>query len=196
MVMEDAGALQLCFQKLKQLEEGGVVSITIEGGVMRYAGNMPTLEKKIGAMARWFTEDKDTVTYSVPHIGDLVLAIRVTGDFASASLYQYDWAGSRKVCYDSCEASNLAVLQPFPDGYPLLPSSKALYVEVSGAGRAEVVVTYAFLDTASRRLLSGFTDGDEDKGVKVRHRDGAIYQVVGLMSPGHSPNYLAPLARG
>lgn len=195
--MEGAGALQPCFEKLKQLEDAGVASITIEDGVMRYAGNMPTLDEKIAAVARWFTQDRDTVTYSVPHIGDLVLGIRVSGDFASASVYQYDWAGSRKVCYDACEATNnVAVLEPFPDGYPLLPSVKALYVDVSGTGRVEVVVTYAFLDAASRRLLSGFTDGDEDKGVKVRHRDGTMYQVVGLLSPGHSPNYLAPLSRG
>lgn len=132
------------------------------------------------------------VTYSVSGMGDLVLGIRVVGDFSSTTVYQYDWSGSRKVCYEA--ANGCALLEPFPDGYPFLAVGKAFYVEVCGAGAVEAFVTYAFLDSASRRLLAGFRDDeDADKGIKLRHRDGRLYQAVGMLSQGHSPNYLAPL---
>lgn len=214
--------LESVFEKLIELEKNSVRGIKLDKstGIFDYMNNMPIYTRNInlikkmssGANSDICSNNDVCLLYSIPRIGDLVTNIRVHGVFKSAMLYQYDWTGSIKIIYDSfsdVSASDDSVcdanMNPFPtSGYPLLPSGKALYLEVSDGvclnddddddnGDINVSVEYVFLDDESRRELVNYREGDSDHGVKVVHSNGTIYQVLNMSDCGYSPNVLGPV---
>ena len=186
--------------KLNELDDKGIESISIdESGCLRYLGNMPVWEEKLALIDNDKYMNGLGYLYTVPRSGDLLLSIEITGRFWGATMFQYDWTGGHKIKYDSYDTDNNEMLTnvtmaPFPDsGYPLLPAGKQLYVEVMTKPREDIdcIATYAFLDTASRKRLMDYRDGND--GVKVRHENGDMYQVLNMNEWGYSPNYLALL---
>ena len=196
--------LESVFLKLIELEKNETrgVSFDKETGIFHYMNNMPLCNININDMkVSDFDKNSEDRLYMISRLGDLVLNIKVIGNFKSAMLFQYDWTGSIRIVYDHLfckEGYNCVNINPFPtSGYPLLPSGKALYLEVLeidiNSNNVEVVVEYAFLDAESRRDLVKYREGGSDDGVKVVHSNGTIYQVLNMNDWGYSPNYLGPI---
>jgi hypothetical protein len=186
-----------------KLDDKSIESIIIdESGCLGYFGNMPVWKEKLALVDNDKYMNGLGYLYTVPHTGDLLLNIEITGKFWGATMFQYDWTGSHKIKYDSYDTDtndsydtdNNVTMAPFPDsGYPLLQVGKQLYVEVMTKPHNDIdcIATYAFLDTVSRKRLMEYREGNH--GVKVRHENGDVYQVLNMHEWGYSPNYLALL---
>lgn len=59
-----------------------------------------------------------------------------------------------------------------------------------GPGVVTIKATYALLDSVSRRLVGNWCDETNKNGVKLKHCDGTIYQVLNIHDFGYSPNVL------
>jgi hypothetical protein len=185
-------AYEAVFKELNRMEECGIRSIIIHAtGIMEYLHNSPRVSQNIDPLQR---KDEDTLLYVVPRNGDLLLTVTVSGSFESAELFQYDWTGSRRTVYVKLEKPG--TMNPFPySGFPLLQCGKALYLSLSKPVNAQVSVTYAFLETTSRRALAQHISPNSHDGIKVTHANGDLYQAVNVTDHGYSPNYLALIGK-
>jgi hypothetical protein len=135
--------------------------------------------------------------YIIPRLGDILQEIKIVGCFKTAEIYQYCWTGSRKVLYDTIKYEDSSIIEPFGiSGIPMICVGKNLYVEITDAADdVEVHVTFGYLPKECRLKLARFRmdDSDNGYGVKILHRDGSIYQFIGLNDYGFSPNYLTKI---
>lgn len=130
--------------------------------------------------------------------------VRIEGSCEKVEFYQYNWTGSVKVMYDERDGGD-CTMEPFPSGIPLLQCGKAFYVSVrNGKDDVKVYATYTFLDGPSRKKLATYTfpEGNPmyqanppiyEHGVKIRHRNGKMYQATCVLDLGYSPNSLIPI---
>lgn len=189
------------FQRVKELDEQKIRTLHIDDGIVTYLDNAPTQTCVIPiADSQSYKCEKGHLLYVLPRDGDLLLSVEVNGTFRHAEFYQYDSMGSTKVVLDSL--NNPDVMQPFPDGIPLLQCGKAFYLDVEGANNVVVSATYVFLDNVSRRELADYTHDDGHPyyvkgpetvyrhGVKLRHKSGCLYQVFNVCDHGYSPNFI------
>ncbi len=192
MTLEDV------FKTLDEFERVGKHTIDInEYGVYKYLFNSPTMTDNVDPNPKSMyniesDESDDYLLYVIPRNGDILLYVDVEGVFAEATLYQYDWTGSRKIVYEQIlEAGRM---NPFPEsGIPLLQCGKALYIEVKATSHVAVAVTatYAFLETESRCKLAQYVFPNTEHGIKAVHANGDIYQAINIHDLSYSPNYFA-----
>ena len=194
--------METIFQELSVIEQKGIETMRIVEGTFEYLHNTPL---KAFEIEPFKTLDDGATLYSVGRNGDLLMNVKIEGGSCGKTLfYQYDWTGSREVIYDENDGGN-CIMQPFPSGIPLLQCGKAFYVSVkNGTSDVKVYATYAYLDSPSRRKLATYTfpQGEPvyrspepvyEDGVKVRHRNGKMYQATCVVEMGYSPNSLVPI---
>jgi hypothetical protein len=182
-------ALDKIFVDLELLEEANIRSLEIdENGVFQYLFNSPTRKIDIPLA----DTDKDHLCVVIPICGDLLLSVEVTGKFKSATLFQYDWTGSREIVYYTMTEPGVCI--PFPhSGIPLTQIGKAIYLKVEGASEnINIAATYAYLESYSRKALAEYRTKDQN-GVKAVHADQTIYQVLSVTDYGFSPNCFHPV---
>ena len=189
-------SLEEVFKELMRMDHNGTKTIEIDdNGVYQYLFNSPTTQEYIDPQVNnRYAIEKDRALYVIPRNGDLLLTVQLSGRFQEAILYQYDWTGSHQIVYERLESDG--VMNPFPmSGFPLLQCGKALYLEVSDPQDVSVQLTYAFLETGSRRLLAQYVFPNTEHGIKAIHRNGDTYQAVNVFDHGYSPNYFALLSK-
>lgn len=193
-------SLSMAFKQLMLKEEIGEKSVIIEGdGMFRYMFDAPVVKKTV----KMDVYDEHCTHGTIPRHGDVLLNTIVRGQYKGVRMFQYDEMGSKKIMYyekiyreeEICE-NMIDLIAPFADGIPLLQIGKMIYIELDGVvntiNDASVIATYALLESSSRKLIGQWCD-DNGNGLKMRHIDGTIYQVMNLNDFGHSPNVLAPI---
>ena len=182
-------ALEKVFAELKVLEETNIRSIEIdENGIYKYLFNTPTMRIDVPLANPKIYTYTDNL-YVIPIHGDILLSVELTGKFKSATLFQYDWTGSRKIVYYTM--TQPGVCNPFPhSGIPLIQIAKAVYLKVEGATEdVNVAAIYAYLEKFSKQALRAYVTKDND-GVKAVHADQTIYQVLSVRD---YPNCFHPI---
>jgi hypothetical protein len=130
--------------------------------------------------------------YIIPKKGDVLVSIRVNGEFSQAKLFQYSWNGYNKIVYDTLRGEG--EMYPFPDsGFPLLQVGKNIYLDVYDAQNVHVTATYALLKKEDRQKLANYVFPGSRDGVRVIHKSGDIYQVTDVYDYGFSTNTLEKL---
>lgn len=132
--------------------------------------------------------------YIIPRTGDVLKEIQILGNFKTAELYQYDWTGSRRVIYDTINFNegDETVMRPFGiSGIPLICIGKTLYLDIiDGKDNTIVNCMFGFLPSVDRQKLMNFRNVNTDYGIKLKHQDDSIYQVIGMNDWSYSPNYM------
>lgn len=172
--------------RLDHMEKNQISSISVEDSVLRYKFNRPTIT--ISNFDVYKTVNNERI-YNLPRYGDLLLDITILGGFSHAEMYQYDDSGSR-IIYDTLIEQGTMI--PFiSSGFPLLNVGKGLWLSIyDEQEEATITITYALLESSSRKLLSNYKSSS-DTGVVVRGSNGKEYIVIGVQDYGYSPNYLA-----
>ena len=170
--------------KLSELESQGVKgSYVTNDGIFRYNNNMPTFEDS--------AEYKKEGLYVVQRMGDILLSVRILGNYTYAKIFQYDFGGSNKIVY--WEGQTDEPIAPFKDGIALLPVGKSIYIEVENGEHTNVICQYAVLDKESRKESFNSYSENGGHGVKLEHTNGELYQAYNICDIGYSPNVLAPV---
>jgi hypothetical protein len=199
------------------IEKSNTKTINIDNNsIFTYMFNTPTRTIEVDAETsnpnlrhRWLNttelvdnnyEDIDETVYILPHRGDILLSIEISGVFSSVvELYQYNGSFSKKIIYDTSIGidgiENKIIFNPFKkSGIPLLQLGRNFYVTIKKLKKpnnCKVFVTVAFLDNKSRKELARYHDPNNDElGVKIRHNNNNLYQVFGVHDITFSPNYL------
>ena len=208
-----------CIIELYQNENQYNNSINIdENGVLTYLYNCPNDYFLIEEADIHFKRYNNEILYIIPHFGDVLLDIKISGILTSATLFQYDSSGSTKIIYESIDnfqvpisfflktssitneyyevsESKEYILDPFPNsGIPLLQLPTNLYLSIQSTDKSsiEVLAKQAFIDTKERQLLSMYSL-DNIHGIKIKHKNNDIYQIVNINDSGFSPNKLIKL---
>jgi hypothetical protein len=84
--------------------------------------------------------------------GDILLNIKIEGNFEKAQLFQYNENGSQRIIYD--EIYSNGILEPFSDGIPLLHLGTYSIQGVINNKEINILSKYAFLNCNDRLLLS------------------------------------------
>lgn len=187
--------MEAVFRQLIEFEKENSPSIAIDDQhVMTYLYNTPEYDVIVDEPMR---RDGNETLYVIPRHGDLLLSVDIDGaDLEHVSIFQYDAMGSQRIVYEQASATNSVRFAPFPaSGFPLLQCGKSVYVLVRHRGSgdtATIICRFTLLDGVSRKRLFATVD-EENHGVKIRHRDGSLYQVFNMLEHGYSPNVLAPV---
>jgi hypothetical protein len=125
--------------------------------------------------------------YVVTKYGDILLNIKIEGNFSKAQLFQYDENGNKKIIYD--EIYSNGILNPFPNGLPLMHLGTYLYISILYENDLvspsyNILSKYAFLNNNDRLLLSKLNE------IKIKHKNNDLYEIVNCDDYGHSPNKL------
>lgn len=171
------------FLQLLELEKQNIHGALVDSnGFLRYNKNMPEYEEELS----FLREKENDILFTVSRVGDILLDIKIDGEYEYAEFFQYDFL-DRKISY----WSGRDICKPFVDGILLGQIGKNLYLQVYNSKDVTVNGTFALLDSESRRKVLQWED--KSHGVKLEHVNGKKYQIYYTSDIGHSPNCIYPI---
>ena len=131
----------------------------------------------------------DVDHWPLPRAGDVLMNVKVIGDFDSVSLVSCSFLGEPLDPWGQASPG-----EDMAHGVPLLQLGTPLYLTFQGRrSNLTAVITYSYLPPKSRRAIIRYrnpysTEGDI--GITVRLEGGGLASVYGVQEHGYTPNRL------